>query len=321
MEQTPERSVPAAAGRRHAGGGAPGRAARMWPRTSWIFSFSSAAVVRRAGAASGWACPAPASWATALPCSGAALPKGEMKPFYSIQVRARQQDRPQARRPGDHRHPASASPLPRCGSSPNMPAPRKWEQAEMRTEPGGSAYQFLIAGVPESLEYYVEAGGVRSATYKLNVVDLPAVKNIRVTYHFPSWTGMKDAVEDPGGDLRAVEGTNAEVAIQTDRPLSTGALLLDDGTKIPLRSGADGHAGGQRAHPEGRPVSRGRGGRRRRRPPERRLFHRGPEGPAARSQDHPPGPRFPRLAHRRSHRRGGSQGRFRPEGRRRCTTP
>ena len=86
----------------------------------------------------------------------------------------------------------------------------------------------------------MEAGGVRSPTYKLNVVDLPSVKNIKVTYHYPAWTGMKDAVEDPGGDLRAVEGTIAEVAIQTDRPLANGALLLDDGTKLPLRSGADG---------------------------------------------------------------------------------
>ena len=33
---------------------------------------------------------------------------------------------------------------------------------------------------------------------------------------------MKEAVEDPGGDLRAVEGTDAEVAIQTDRPLPKG---------------------------------------------------------------------------------------------------
>ena len=44
----------------------------------------------------------------------------------------------------------------------------------MRTEAGGAAYQFLIAGVPESLEYYVEAGGVQSRTYKLNVIDLPS---------------------------------------------------------------------------------------------------------------------------------------------------
>src|ERR1035438_9306410 len=98
---------------------------------------------------------------------------------------------------------------------------------------------FLIAGVPESLEYYVEAGGVRSATYHLNVVDLPSIKNITVTYHYPAWTGMKDFVEDPGGDLRAVEGPIAEVAIHLDRPLANGALLLDDGGKVLLRDGGD----------------------------------------------------------------------------------
>src|SRR3954451_6517604 len=32
----------------------------------------------------------------------------------------------------------------------------------------------------------------------------------------------------------------ADVAVGTDRPLTTGALLLDDGTKLPLRSGANG---------------------------------------------------------------------------------
>ena len=116
--------------------------------------------------------------------------------------------------------------------------------------------------MPESLEYYVEAGGVRSKTYKLNVVDLPSVKNIKVTYHYPAWTGMKDMVEDPGGDLRAVEGTTAEVAIQTDRPLANGALLLDDGIEdCRCASGPGRHADRQRADPEGRHVSRGRGRR------------------------------------------------------------
>ena len=90
------------------------------------------------------------------------------------------------------------------------------------------------------MEYYVEAGGVRSSTYKLNVIDLPSVKNLKVTYHYPAWTELKDFVENPGGDLRAVEGTTAEVAVETDRPLTTGAILLDDGTKLPLRQGAGG---------------------------------------------------------------------------------
>ena len=51
---------------------------------------------------------------------------------------------------------------------------------------------------------------------------------------------MKDKVEDPGGDLRAVEGTEAEVAVETDRPLVNGALLFDDGTKLLLRAGENG---------------------------------------------------------------------------------
>src|SRR5262249_39327004 len=79
-----------------------------------------------------------------------------------------------------------------------------------------------------------------SDTFKLNVVDLPGVKKIRVTYHFPSWLGLKDEVEDPGGDLRAVEGTTAEVAVQTDRPLNSGVLGLDGGSKINLNARANG---------------------------------------------------------------------------------
>jgi hypothetical protein len=111
----------------------------------------------------------------------------------------------------------------------------KWEQADMRPQAGGPGYEFLLAGVPESLAYYVDAGGVRSKTYHFNVKDLPSVKRIRVTYHYPPWTGMKDAVEDPGGDLRAVEGTAADVAVETDLPLENGTLLLDDGSRLPLR--------------------------------------------------------------------------------------
>ena len=107
----------------------------------------------------------------------------------------------------------------------------------MRPQAGSPNHEFLFSGVPETLEYYVEAGGVRSKTYKLNVIDLPGVKKIRVTYHYPTWSGMKDATEDPGGDLRAVEGTTADVTIETDRPLPNGVILLDDETRIPLKNG------------------------------------------------------------------------------------
>src|SRR5471032_1832311 len=165
--------------------------------------------------------------------------KGEMKPFYAIQVQ-----------PGNHTVRKRSDQLitarlmgftsPKVRFFAKYASASQWEQAEMGTEPGGSNYQFMIAGVPETLAYYVEAGGVKSDTYKMTVIDLPNVKKIKVTYHYPSWLGIKDAVEDPGGDLRAVEGTHAEVAVETDKTLSNGVLVLDDGSKVPLKLGAAG---------------------------------------------------------------------------------
>ena len=47
------------------------------------------------------------------------------------------------------------------------------------------AYQFLIAGVPEIARILRRGRRRALSTYKLNVVDLPGVKKIRVTYHLP----------------------------------------------------------------------------------------------------------------------------------------
>src|SRR6202167_3768886 len=111
----------------------------------------------------------------------------------------------------------------------------KWEQVDMLPTPGASTYEFLFSSLTDNVEYYVEAGAVESKHYNLRIVDLPSIKKIRVTYHYPSWSGMKDAVEDPGGDLRAVEGTQAEVAIQTDRPMNKGVLVLGDDRQLELK--------------------------------------------------------------------------------------
>jgi hypothetical protein len=113
----------------------------------------------------------------------------------------------------------------------------KWDEIPMQPQPEGGGYEFLFASIDSTLDYYVRAGAVRSPTFTLNVKDLPAVTKLRVTYHYPQWTGMADRVEDPGGDLRAVEGSEAEIAVETDRPLPNGILELDTGEQIPLRNG------------------------------------------------------------------------------------
>jgi hypothetical protein len=116
-----------------------------------------------------------------------------------------------------------------------------WEPAAMQAAPdsgGGANYQFVFAGLPENVEYYVTAGPLVSSHFQVRVVDLPSVKDIRVTYHYPVWTGMKPVTEENSGDLRAIEGTDAAIEVKMDRPLKDGQLTLDDGQAIPLSGGA-----------------------------------------------------------------------------------
>jgi len=115
-----------------------------------------------------------------------------------------------------------------------------WEPVAMQDEHdtgGGATYQFVFAGLPENVEYYVAAGPLVSTHYKLRVLDLPSVKQIKVTYHYPAWTGMKPVTEEHSGDLRAIEGTEAAIAVEMDRPLKDGRFTLDNGQIIQLAGG------------------------------------------------------------------------------------
>jgi hypothetical protein len=116
----------------------------------------------------------------------------------------------------------------------------KWEEIAMQPKAAGSfagGYEFLFAGLPENVEYYVTAGAMASKHFNIHVTDLPAVKQIRATYHYPAWTGMTSEVEERGGDLRAVTGTEAELEVSTDRPLQGGQIQLDNGQQVQLTGG------------------------------------------------------------------------------------
>ena len=113
----------------------------------------------------------------------------------------------------------------------------KWDQVPMKPQAGGTGFQFIFGGLPESVEYYVEAGPLDSKHFNIRVLDLPNVKNVRVTYRYPSWTHLQNVTEERGGDLRAVEGTDADLEVETDKPMRDGILVLDDKQQIRLTAG------------------------------------------------------------------------------------
>ena len=113
----------------------------------------------------------------------------------------------------------------------------KWEQVAMQPQMDGTGWQFLFAGLPENVEYYVQAGAASSKHYRFRVVDLPSVKAMQVTYHYPKWTGLKEVSEEQAGDLRALEGTDAELTVTMSAPLKDGMFVLDDGKAVHLSGG------------------------------------------------------------------------------------
>ena len=102
----------------------------------------------------------------------------------------------------------------------------EWQQVPMTEYE--EAFEFTFFSVRQPVEYYVSANNVRSQTYQVHVVDLPNVDNLVLTYNYPEWTGRDPEVHDPGGDIRAIATTEVELQITTDRPMTPGAVFIDD---------------------------------------------------------------------------------------------
>ncbi|MGI9260590.1 MAG: hypothetical protein ACR2QR_01070 [Woeseiaceae bacterium] len=102
----------------------------------------------------------------------------------------------------------------------------EWQQVEMSDE--GDEFEFTFFSVRQPLEYYVSAANVRSESFAINVVDLPVIQNLAVTYRFPEWTDKEDETRDPGGDVRAIADTEIVIEVTADRPMTPGELVVDD---------------------------------------------------------------------------------------------
>lgn len=114
----------------------------------------------------------------------------------------------------------------------------QWQQVAMTHSDEGFAFTFF--SIREALKYYVTAAGVRSPAYSITVVDLPSIKNLKLTYNFPKWTGRKPEVQDPGGDVSAIKDTQITLEVSADAPLPAIELVLDDQSKPVTTEGATG---------------------------------------------------------------------------------
>ena len=80
--------------------------------------------------------------------------------------------------------------------------------------------------------------GLRSPEYAVDVVDVPRITSLKLTYNYPNWTKLEPSVEDPGSDIRAVGGTKVTVELKTDAPVPA-AEIVANGQRVAMQSDGD----------------------------------------------------------------------------------
>lgn len=120
----------------------------------------------------------------------------------------------------------------------------EWTRWSMLREDSATTHSLMVFDLHQATEYYVEASGVRSAVHRVDVVELPYVQDIGITYYFPRYTGL-DPVEQPGsGDIAALVGTRVVIDVLPTITVPGGAIVLNQRDTIPLKLDAHGRLSG-----------------------------------------------------------------------------
>ncbi len=107
------------------------------------------------------------------------------------------------------------------------PAGGEFERVPLmpRTQAG---FEGVLFHIEKATDYYVEANGVRSPMFSMEVVELPTVDHLVLEYHFPAYTGLEPRTIDPGGDVAAIQGTEVRIKVTPTMTTPGGRILLND---------------------------------------------------------------------------------------------
>ncbi len=141
-----------------------------------------------------------------------------------------------------------------------------FDRVPMTVPEGGSQPEAVLFALDGATDYYVEAAGVRSPLFRIEVADLPYTRRLELEYHYPAYTGLAPRTVEDAGDVAALRGTRTRLRVWTTRPTPAGRIVLGDGRAFPLGAAPDGTLTGtlpvdrdgiyriELRGPDGRPV-------------------------------------------------------------------
>jgi hypothetical protein len=114
-----------------------------------------------------------------------------------------------------------------------------WTRLAMTSDSLGN-FAFRLFDIAGKTEYAVEANGVRSTTFTLEVANLPYVKRMDLQYRFPAYTQLDPLDVDSTGDIAALKGTMVRIRVASTIPTAGGRVIVDGGDTLKLVPTANG---------------------------------------------------------------------------------
>ena len=114
-----------------------------------------------------------------------------------------------------------------------------WMHLPMTADSNG-VFAFRLFDIGSKTQYSVEANGIRSNTYTLDVSNLPFVKQIDLQYRYPAYTQLPPNDVDSTGDIAALKGTLVRVRVAPTVPTTGGRIVVEGGDTLKLVPSEDG---------------------------------------------------------------------------------
>lgn len=116
----------------------------------------------------------------------------------------------------------------------------KYEKYWKKVEMDKGEYTFY--NLSSNMDYCVKSirfGGNYQAisdTFTITVIEKPVIKNLKLTYIYPSYSGLKTKVQDNSlGNIIALAGTKILLELTVNNPLLDARIIFSDGQTKPLQ--------------------------------------------------------------------------------------
>ncbi len=104
-------------------------------------------------------------------------------------------------------------------------------------------FTFRVPQVLEPLAYRLEVGGTETRRFRITLREPVLVEGIDATFYWPEYTGLPpQRVEDNGGHVRCLVGTQVELTVRLSAPVEGGTLVFGSGRTVECLASDDGRS-------------------------------------------------------------------------------